>query len=150
MEIILKETIDTLGEEGDLVKVKPGYARNYLLPQKKAVLATKANMTSLEQERAHIEARRKRQREQADDLAKKIAANTVIIAQRVGEENKLYGSVTPADIAQKLAELGIAVDKKAISLTNPIKTLGEHTVSVKVGYQTTAEIKVQVVAITTE
>lgn len=145
MEIILKETIDTLGEEGDLVKVKPGYARNYLFPQKKAVLATKANLAMLEQEKSTIEARRKRLQEESEELAKKISRLSVIIEQRVGEEDKLFGSVTAADIAAKLAELGVDIDKKKILLDDPIKTLGESKVPVKVGYQKTAEVKIEVI-----
>ncbi len=150
MEVILKETIDTLGEEGDIVKVKPGYARNYLFPTNKALLSTKANMAILAQEQAAIQARKAKQREEAEQLAKKISGATVVIAQRVGEENKLYGSITSADIAEKLAALGIVIDKKRIQLPEPIRTLGETSVLVKIAYQTTAEIKVQVVPIAAE
>ena len=150
MEVILKETIDTLGEEGDIVKVKPGYARNYLFPTNKALLSTKANTAILAQEQAAIEARKAKQREEAEQLAKKISGATVVIAQRVGEENKLYGSITSADIAEKLAALGIVIDKKRIQLPEPIRTLGETSVLVKIAYQTTAEIKVQVVPIAAE
>jgi large subunit ribosomal protein L9 len=150
MEVILKETIDTLGEEGDIVKVKPGYARNFLFPTNKALLSTKANMTILAQEQAAIQARKAKQREEAEQLAKKISGATVVIAQRVGEENKLYGSITSADIAEKLAELGIVIDKKRIQLPEPIRALGETSVLVKIAYQTTAEVKVQVVPIAAE
>ncbi|OIP50040.1 MAG: 50S ribosomal protein L9 [Deltaproteobacteria bacterium CG23_combo_of_CG06-09_8_20_14_all_60_8] len=150
MEVILKETIETLGEEGDIVKVKPGYARNYLFPANKALFSTKANKAILAQEQASIEARKAKQREEAEQMAKKIAGATVVIAQRVGEENKLYGSITSADIAEKLAALGIDIDKKRIQLTEPIRTLGETSVLVKIAYQTTAEIKVQVVPIAAE
>lgn len=150
MEVILKETIDTLGEEGDIVKVKPGYARNFLFPTNKALLSTKANMAVLAQEQAAIEARKAKQREEAEQLAKKIAGATVVIEQRVGDSNKLFGSITAADIAEKLAAMGIDIDKKRIKLTEPIRTLGETSVLVKIAYQTTAEIKVQVVPIATE
>lgn len=145
MEIILKETIDTLGEEGDIVKVKPGYARNYLLPNKKAVLANKSNLSVLGQEKSSIEARKVRQRQEAEDLAKKIAGSTVVIEQRVGEKDKLYGSVTATDIATKFSALGLSVDKKSIQLTEPIRTVGEFTVPVKVGYQISADVKVQII-----
>ncbi len=150
MELILKETIDTLGEEGDIVKVKDGYGRNYLIPQKKAVLATKANRAILNQENSAIEARKKRQRDEAETLVKKISGATVTIEQRTGEEDRLYGSVTSADIAEKLADLGFEIDKKRILLDEPIKTLGEKIVPIKVGYQQIAEIKVEVVPLATE
>lgn len=145
MELILKQTVESIGEEGDIVKVKPGYARNYLIPQKLAVIANKSNLASLEQEQAAINTRREKQREGAEALSKKLSGASVTIAQRVGEEDKLFGSVTSSDIAQKLAELDIEVDKKNILLPEPIKSLGETAVSVKVGYQMTTDIMVQVV-----
>ncbi len=146
MEVILKETIDTLGPEGSIVTVKPGYARNYLIPQKKAVAATKANRAILEQERRAIEARLAKQQQIADALAGKLSGITVEIARKAGEEDRLFGSVTSADIADKVKELGIEIKKKAILLSEPIKTLGETKVAVKTGFQTTSEITVQVVA----
>jgi len=145
MELILKQTIDSIGEEGDIVKVKPGYARNYLIPQKLGVLADKANLAILEQERASINTRREKQNKTAEALSKKLSGTTVTIAQRVGEEDRLFGSVTSADIVKKLAELDIAVEKKNVLLPEPIKSLGETAVPVKVGYQMTTDIMVQVV-----
>ncbi len=150
MELILKETIDTLGEEGDIVKVKDGYGRNYLIPQKKAVLATKSNLAMLEQDKSTIEARRQKNRAESEALAKKVSGSTILIEQRAGEENKLYGSVTSADIAEKLAELGIEIDRKKILLDEPIKSVGVTMVSVKVGYQMTTEVKVEVVPLASE
>ena len=150
MELILKKTVESLGEEGDIVKVKPGYARNYLIPKKMAVLANKANLTLLEQEKATIVARREKQRQEADSLSEKISGTIITIAHRVGEEDKLFGSVTAADIAAKLAEINIQVDKKNVLLTEPIKTLGEAIVPIKVGYQMTSEITVQVVPLEAE
>ena len=150
MELILKQTVDNLGEEGDIVKVKPGYGRNYLIPKKIAVMATKANVAQLEQERAAIQARKERLRLETETLSKKIAGTTVTISQRVGEEDRLFGSVSSADIAEKLAELGFKVDRKKILLSEPIKTLGETVVGVKIGYQTTADITVQVVPLVEE
>lgn len=144
MEVILKELIDTLGEEGDVVQIKPGYGRNYLLPQGKAILATKANLAVLEKEKSAIEARKAAMRTDSESIAKKIAGITVVIEQRVGSEDKLFGSVTAADIAEKLATLGVTIDKRKISLSEPIKTLGEYQITVKVGYQVNAEVKVQV------
>lgn len=150
MELILKETIDTLGEEGDIVRVKDGYGRNFLIPQSKGILATKTNLAILEKEKSAIEERKSSQRDGAEALAKKLAGATVIIEQRAGEEDKLFGSVTTADIAAKLADQGIEVDKKKILLDEPIKTLGENMVPVKVGYQVTAEVKVEVVPLAAE
>jgi len=150
MELILKKTVETLGEEGDIVKVKPGYARNYLIPKKMAVLANKANLAQLQQEKAAIEARREKQRQEAESLSKKIAGVVIIIKHRVGEEDKLFGSVTAADISEKLTEMDIQIDKKNILLSEPLKTLGEFTVPVKVGYQMTSDITVQVAALETE
>jgi large subunit ribosomal protein L9 len=150
MEIILKKTVETLGEEGAIVKVKPGYARNYLIPKKMAVMANKANLALLEQEKAAIEARREKQRQEAESLSKKISGTIITIAHRVGEEEKLFGSVTAADISEKLREMDIQIDKKNVLLTEPIKTLGEVIVPIKVGYQTTSEITVQVVPLEAE
>lgn len=145
MEVILKELIDTLGEEGDVVKIKPGYGRNYLLPQGKAILASKANLAILEKEKSAIEARKLAMRSDAESVAKKIAGITVVIEQRAGDEDKLFGSVTAADIAEKLGTLGVSIDKRKIVLPEPIKTLGDYTITVKVGYQVNAEMKVQVI-----
>ena len=145
MELILKTTIDTLGEEGDVVKVKDGYGRNYLLPQGKAVIASKSNLAILDKEREAIEARKLAMRKDAESMAKKVTGTTVIFEMRAGEGDRLFGSVTSSDIADKLASLGIEVDKKKINLEEPIKSLGESMVSIKVGFQTNAEVKVQVV-----
>jgi len=150
MELILKKTVETLGEEGDIVKVKPGYGRNYLIPKKMAVLANKTNLAQLEQEKATIEARREKQRQEAESLSKKISGTVITIEHRVGEEEKLFGSVTASDISEKLMEKGIEVDKKNVLLSEPIKTLGEVIVPIKVGYQMTSEITVQVVPLEAE
>lgn len=145
MEVILKELIDTLGEEGDVVQIKPGYGRNYLLPQGKAILATKANLAVLEKEKSAIEARKAAMRTDAESIAKKIAGIAIVIEQRAGDEDKLFGSVTAADIAEKLASLGVTIDKRKIILPEPIKSLGDYMVNIKVGYQVNAEVKVQVI-----
>jgi large subunit ribosomal protein L9 len=150
MELILKETVDTLGEVGDLVKVKPGYGRNYLLPRGIALPATKSNKAMLEQQKEAIESRRKQQREEAESLAAKIAGITVTISQRIGEGDRLYGSVTSADIAEKLKEQSIEIDRKKIMLEEPIRSLGEKIVPIKVGYQVVAELKVEIVPLSGE
>ena len=150
MELILKETVDNLGEEGDIVKVKPGYGRNYLIPKNYAVVANKANLAQFEQNRTAIEARKERLKIETETLSKKLAGTTVTIAQRVGEEDRLFGSVSSVDIAEKLAELGIEIDRKKILLVEPIKAIGETVIAVKTGFQTTAEITVQVVPLEKE
>ena len=150
MELILKKTVDTLGEEGDIVKVKSGYGRNFLIPKKLAVVANKANLTLLEQEKAVIESSREKQRQEAESLSKKISGTSITIQHRAGEEEKLFGSVTAADIAEKLAELDIQIDKRNILLAESIKTLGEVVVPIKVGYQVTSEITVTIVPLETD
>jgi large subunit ribosomal protein L9 len=150
MEIILKKTVDTLGEEGNIVKVKSGYGRNYLIPKKLAVIANKSNRALLEQETAVIESRREKQRFESEALSKKVSGSSITIQHRAGEEEKLFGSVTSADIVEKLAELDIQIDKKNILFTDPIKTLGEFVVPIKVGYQMTSEITVTIIPLETE
>ena len=145
MEVILNKTIDNLGFEGDVVNVKPGYARNFLIPQKMAMPVTSQNMARLQQEKEAIKARLEREKKEAEGLAGKLNGVTIQIARRVGEENRLFGSVTSSDIAAKLAETGITVERKAILLNDPIKTIGDAKVSIRVGYQMTATITVQVV-----
>jgi len=144
MELILKETISALGREGDIVNVKPGYGRNYLLPKGKAVLANAQNKAIFDRNRAAIEARLAEEKKAAEALAKKLAGITIEIEQLVGEDERLFGSVTSADLAEKLAELDIVIDKRNILLTDPIKTLGEQSVTVKVGVDITTDILVRV------
>lgn len=145
MKLILKETISTLGQEGSVVTVKPGYGRNYLLPQGKAVLANKENMAILEQNQAEIAARLAEQKKQAEALAKKIAGVEIVIEQLAGDDDRLFGSVTSSDICAKLAEKNVEIDKKQILLSEPIKTIGETSVQVKVGFQMFTDITVKVV-----
>jgi large subunit ribosomal protein L9 len=146
MEVILKETIDNLGREGDIVKVKAGYGRNYLLPQQKAVSATPANVAIFEKNQAEIQARIQEDVKVAEALAKKLAGTTISIAMLTGNEERLFGSVTSSDIASKLAEdTSVEIDKKNILLQDPIKELGENNVTIKVGFQTTVDITVTVV-----
>ncbi len=148
MELILKQTISTLGQEGDIVTVKSGYGRNYLLPQRKAVLATPANKALLEQNKAEIVARREAERKIAEELSKKISGMEIVIEQLAGDDGRLFGSVTSADITAKLAENNIDIDRKQILLVDPIKTLGTTTIAVKVGFQMTTDITVNVVPTT--
>jgi len=146
MKLILKETITTLGQEGAVVTVKPGYGRNYLLPQGKAVLATPENLAILDRNRAAIEARIAEQQKKAENLSKKLAGIVLEIQQLAGDDERLFGSVTSNDICEKLAALNISVDKKQILLPEPIKTLGETTVNIKVGFDLLTPIQVKVIS----
>ena len=145
MEVILNKTIDNLGLEGDLVNVKPGYARNYLIPQQIAMPVNKQNLARLQQQKEAIEARLEKERKEAGTLADKLSSVTIEIARRVGDEDRLFGSVTSADIADKLEEKGITIDRRTILLNDPIKSLGDTKVMIKVGYQLNTEITVQVI-----
>lgn len=147
MELILKETINALGQEGDIVKVKPGFGRNYLLPQGKAVMADSKNKTILAKNRAVIESKIEQERKEAEALSKKLAGIKIKISQLAGDDERLFGSVTSADISEKLAELNFEIDKKHILLSEPIKTLGESTVPVKVGFHLVTDIQVKVSAL---
>jgi large subunit ribosomal protein L9 len=150
MELILKETISSLGREGDVIKVKAGYGRNYLLPQGKALLANRENLVIVEQNRAAIASRLDKEQKIAEKIAKRISGLDIVIEQLAGEDERLFGSVTNADICDKLAELNVKMDKKQIVLPDPIKTLGETKVQVKVGFQVTTEITVRVKPLQTE
>ena len=144
MKLILKETISTLGREGDIVTVKPGYGRNFLLPRKKAVAATAVNLAALEQNQAEIQARLEQEKDKAEKLANKIKGLTVVIEQLAGTDERLFGSVTATDISAKLAEQNVEIDKRQIVLVEPIKTLGDFAVQIKVGFQIVADITVKV------
>ena len=145
MEVILREHVDNLGRRGEVVKVAPGYARNYLLPRKLALQVTEANKRQIERERAVAEARDAEERMQAEALGQRVTQTEVEIARRVGENDTLYGSVTSADIAQALIAKGFEIEKRKIQLAEPIKALGEFTVSVKVHREVVSQVKVKVV-----
>jgi large subunit ribosomal protein L9 len=145
MEVILREDIEKLGQRGELVKVAPGYARNFLLPRRMAVSATESNKKIVEQERqAHLRREAKLQTD-AQDLAKMLAAVEVTIAQKAGENDQLFGSVTTADIAVALEKQGYTIDRKKIQLEESIKTLGDFKVAVKLHREVSLEIPVHVV-----
>ena len=145
MEVILREHIDTLGRRGDVVKVADGYARNYLLPRKLALQVTDANKRQIERERKVFEVREAEEKEQALALAQRLEQAEVVIARRVGENDTLYGSVTSADIAQALEGKGFQVDKRRITLAEPLKAVGDVTVPLKIHREVTAQLKVKVV-----
>jgi len=146
MEIILREHVEHLGERGQIVKVADGYARNFLLPRKLALVVTPENKKQIERERAAAEARDAQERSDAQALAQKLTGVEIAIARRVGENDVLFGSVTAADIAEALAALQFTVDRRKIQLGDPLKTLGEHAVPVKLFRDVTAQLTVKVVA----
>lgn len=145
MKVILKEDIPKLGTMGETVQVAPGYGRNYLIPQGKAVLATSKNFKELEHQRQLILRKAELIRKDAESFAEKFRGLTLTLARKVGEEDKIYGSVSVSDISQALKEAGVEIERKLIKLDEPIKSLGEFQVPVKVHADVTAEITVQVV-----
>jgi len=144
MEVILREDIDKLGARGEVVKVAPGYARNFLLPKKLAVAATAANKKIVEQERqAHVRKEAKLESE-AQDLAKLLNGVSVTITQKAGENDQLFGSVTPKDVAEALAAKNFTIDRRKIQMEEPIKQLGEFKVPVRLHAGVMAEVVVVV------
>src|SRR5215468_8029612 len=144
MEVILREDIDRLGHRGDVVKVAPGYARNFLLPKKLAVAATESNKKIVEQERqAHLRKEAKLKTE-AEDLSKLLTGVSVTIAQKAGENDQLFGSVTSKDVADALAGKNFTIDRRKVQLDDPIKQLGEFKVPVRLHKDVTAEVTVTV------
>jgi large subunit ribosomal protein L9 len=145
MEVILREDVEKLGNRGEVVKVAPGYARNFLLPKKLAVAATDSNKKIVEQERqAHLRKEAKFKGE-AEDLGKLLSGVTVTISQKAGENDQLFGSVTSKDVADALAAKNYTIDRRKIQLDEPIKQLGEFKVPVRLHKDVTAEVTVQVV-----
>src|SRR5437763_4375222 len=145
MEIILREDVQHLGAAGDVVKVKDGYARNYLLPKGLAYPATEANKKKIAYEAARIARQRAAERGAAETEAAKLADVHLSFAVKVGEEDKLYGSVTAGDVQRKIEELGIHVDKRKVDLPEPIRELGDFRAGVKVHPGVRPEIRVSVV-----
>jgi large subunit ribosomal protein L9 len=145
MKVILTQDTDSLGLAGEIVEVAKGYARNYLIPKKIALEATQDNIKRTEVQRKHIEIKRIKLKEDALKVKERLADVVITIAQKAGEEDKLYGSVTSMDIASRLENQGISIDRRKIILEKPIKTLGEFPVHIKLHPQVTASIKVAVV-----
>ena len=144
MEVILKEDIEKLGHRGDVVKVAEGYGRNFLLPRKLAIEATKANKTVIEQMKASAVRKSATEKAQAEELAKQFDAVAVEFTRKVGEKDHLFGSVTSADISDALAAKGFTVDRRKIQLAEPLKSLGEYTIPIKLHREVTAHFKVTV------
>ncbi len=144
MKVILKENIETLGKIGDIVKVAPGYARNYLIPKGLALEATTRNAKELEHAKRQMEYKRNKVLEQARHLADKIQSTTLNLVHNAGEGDKLFGSVTNMELAESLKQQGLEIDRKIILLAEPIKHLGEYDVPVKIHPDVTASLKVVV------
>lgn len=144
MNVILKENIDTLGNIGDIVKVAPGYARNYLLPKGFAIEATTKNAKALDHDKRQLEYKKNKILEQVKGLAARIEGLTLTIAHQAGEGDKLFGAVTNMELAEKLNAQGIEIDRKKILLAEPIKQLGEFTATIKLHPEVSATLKVVV------
>ena len=145
MEVILREAVEKLGHPGDIVKVSAGYARNFLLPRGIAYEATPGNKKRIEQEKARLESAENARRGSAEEFAKQLEPISLTFAARVGEEGKLFGSVTTADIATQLEAQGIHVEKRQIDLHEPIKALGVYKVGIRLHADVKPEIKVWVI-----
>ena len=146
MEVILKEDVANLGHRGDVVKVADGYGRNFLLPRKLALQATLANKAVIEQMKAAAARRSATEKAQAEELVAKLQPIELSFTRKSGENGQLFGSVTSADIAGGLEAKGFEVDRRKIQLTDPLKSLGEYTVAIKLHREVTAHVKVQVAA----
>ena len=145
MKVILKENVESLGKAGDTIKVADGYARNYLIPKGFAVEASSWSLKALENEKKRIMQKIEIEKKKAELLVEKLKGVTCTIARRVGEQDKLFGSVTTKDIEKSLLEQGIAIDRRMIILEEPIKALGEFPVKIKFQPGITAEIQITVV-----
>jgi large subunit ribosomal protein L9 len=141
IQVILKEDVDKLGKAGDLVKVKPGYARNYLMPRSLAVSATRDNIKRIEHERKAAIAHASKLRKSAEDVAKALSAVVIRIAKPVGENDKLYGSVTIKEVADALEKQGFSIDRKKLALPGPVKQVGEFEIAARLGHEVVARFK---------
>jgi large subunit ribosomal protein L9 len=144
MQIILQEDIDKLGHRGDVVTVKPGYARNFLLPRKLAIAATTGNMKALERIRGALAKKTATELEAAQKQAALLNGVSLAFKRKTGENDQMFGSVTPADIAEGLAAQGFKIEKRQVQISDPLKALGEYSVTIKVFRDVTAEVKIHV------
>jgi large subunit ribosomal protein L9 len=144
MDVILLQRVEKLGQMGDVVKVKPGYARNFLLPQKKAIRATKENLARFEAERAQLEAQNLKRREEAERVAERVAGLAVVMLRQAGESGQLYGSVSARDIADAATASGLSITRQQVLLQQPIKALGLHSVRVTLHPEVTITVTVNV------
>ncbi len=145
MEVILKQSIPSLGKAGDVVNIANGYGRNFLLPQGKAVFADNKNVVRLKNQQASIIAKASREKGEFEALASRLSSLDISIPVRVGDEERLYGSVTNMDIAKAIESLGYRIDRKKIQLEESVKTLGEFEVSIKLSPDVTASVKINVI-----
>jgi large subunit ribosomal protein L9 len=146
MKLILREDVDNLGKGGELVDVKPGYGRNFLLPRGLAVHANPKNVRELDHQKKIAEAKAAKLKASAEAVAKRLSDTPVVLKRKVGEQDKLYGSVTALDIVEALAARGLQLDRRTIDLAEPIKTVGDHEVPVKLHRDVVARAKVKVEA----
>ncbi len=144
MEVILKEDVSNLGSRGDVVKVAEGYGRNYLLPHKLAMEATPANKAVIEQMKASSVRRSAKEKTEAEELLKQLDAITLIFTRKVGQDEHLFGSVTSADIASQLEARSFNIDRRKVQLTEPLKSIGDFLVPIKLHRDVTAHVKVAV------
>ena len=144
MKVILTKDMDNLGKAGSLVEVKTGYGRNYLLPRQMAVLATAKNVRQLDHEKSGILARAAKEKTNASGMATKLSAIELKFTRKVGDQNKLFGSVTSKDVHEALAAQGYQIDRKQITLVDPLKEIGTHEVPVKLHSEVTAKVKVTI------
>jgi large subunit ribosomal protein L9 len=146
MEVILREHMDNLGRRGEVVKVAAGYARNYLLPRKLALLVNEGNRKQIERERVKFDAKEAEEKGVASMIAQRVASVELEIARKVGETEVLYGSVTTGDIAEALHAKGFDVDRRKLQLHEPIKKLGEYDIPIKLHRDVTTHVKLRVIA----
>jgi len=146
MKVILTENVDGLGNIGELVKVKPGFARNYLLPRQFAVEANPRNVKEFEHQKRQAQRKLEKRTQEAELIKKKIESISCVVSHRASEDGKLFGSVTNMELAEKMAAAGVEIDRKKIVLAEPIKSLGEHDVPVKLDAGVVATLKVVVEA----
>lgn len=145
MLVILRENVENLGRTGDVVNVSEGYARNFLLPRNLVIEAEESNVRALEHHKRTLDKKRQAQRATSEELAKKLGEFSCNIARKVGEQDKLFGSVSAGDIAEALKKAGFSVEKRTIHIGSPIKTLGVHPVVIKLEPEVSATVKVWVV-----
>ena len=146
MKLILREDVDNLGKGGEVVDVKPGYGRNFLLPRGLAVLANPKNVRELDHQKSVASAKAAKMKASAEAVAKRLAETPVTLKRKVGEQDKLYGSVTALDVAEALAARGLVIDRRSIDLKDPIKTVGDFDVPVKLHHEVVGKAKVKVEA----
>lgn len=144
MEVILLERVEKLGQMGDVVKVKPGYARNYLLPRKKALRATKENLARFEEQHAQLETANLERRTEAEAVARKIEGLSIVLVRQASEMGQLYGSIRPHDIAESTNAAGVTIQRDQVKLGHPIKTIGLHKVHIALHPEVAVEITVNV------